>query len=52
MPFQDEMLILKRDATNIHVADRNAVAVYIYDLVVGHVSSTEYGIYSNSIAAR
>ena len=34
-PVQDEMLILKREPTN--VADRNAVAVYKDDQVVGHV---------------
>ena len=34
-PVQDEMLILKREPTN--VADKNAVAVYKEDQVVGHV---------------
>ena len=34
-PVQDEMLILKREPTN--VADRNAVAVFKEDQVVGHV---------------
>ena len=34
-PVQDEMLILKREPAN--VADRNAVAVYKDDQVVGHV---------------
>ena len=34
-PVQDEMLLLKREPTN--VADRNAVAVFKEDQVVGHV---------------
>ena len=34
-PAEDEMLLLKREPTN--VADRNAVAVYKDDQVVGHV---------------
>ena len=34
-PVLDEMLIVKREPTN--VADRSAVAVYKEDLVVGHV---------------
>ena len=34
-PVQDEMLILKHEPTN--VADRNAVAVFKEDQVVGHV---------------
>ena len=34
-PVQDEMLILNREPTN--VADRNAVAVFKEDQVVGHV---------------
>ena len=34
-PVQDEMLILKREPTNI--VDRNAVAVLREDQVVGHV---------------
>ena len=34
-PVRDEMLILKREPTN--VADRNAVAVFREDQVVGHV---------------
>ena len=34
-PVQDEMLILKRKPTN--VVDRNAVAVFREDQVVGHV---------------
>ena len=37
-PVQDEMLILKREPTN--VADRNAVAVFRKDHVVGHVPFT------------
>ena len=34
-PVLDEMLILKREPTN--VADKSAVAVYKEDVVVGHV---------------
>ena len=34
-PVQDEMLILRREPTNI--SDRNAVAVFKEDQVVGHV---------------